>query len=187
MTTHSTLDNSEQGFTLIEIAVSVAILGVALVSLIGLHTRMIDTYINEQNRFQAALALQYVASMLETEADPPELGFASDALTAHLEELGFFDADSSEQRQMFSFEGWQFEQLVESIGLPVDREELSEDAIRKISLRTFWGPGEEQQFRLVYFVSREISIPSQLGQQGQPGQAGQPGQVGQPGGFTNRP
>ena len=155
---------AESGFTLVEIAVSVAILGVALVSLIGLQSSMMQTYVNEQNRFQAALSLQYVASLLETEPQPPEIGYKSEDFEKTLDELGFFDSDQATQKSLFRFEGWEFEQNVEGIGLPTDREELAEDAIRKISLRVVWGPTEDEQFTLVYFVASPLEIPGQLDQ-----------------------
>jgi prepilin-type N-terminal cleavage/methylation domain-containing protein len=154
---------SEAGFTLVEIAVAVAILGVALVSLIGLHTRMMNTYINEENRFQAALVLQYIASMIEVEAEAPEAGTFSVELESKLQEYGFFDTDSPEEKKQFRFEGWRFEQNVESLGLPFQREELSEDAIRRISLRLTWGPSEDEQFSLVYFVAPPLEVPAGLG------------------------
>ena len=156
--------SNESGFTLVEIAVSVAILGVALVSLIGLQSSMMRTYINEQNRFQAALSLQYVASLLETEPQPPEIGYKSEDFEKTLEKLGFFENDRADQKSLFRFEGWEFEQNVEGIGLPTDREELAEDAIRKISLRVVWGPTEDEQFTLVYFVASPLEIPGQLDQ-----------------------
>lgn len=148
------------GFTLVEIAVAVAILGVALVSLLGLHTRMMNTYINEKNRFQAALSLQYVSSILETQAEPPDIGFTSEKFETTLAELGFFDIDSTAERELFRFEGWEYERNVEGIGLPTDRKELAEDAIRKISMRVIWGPSEDEQYALVYFVANPINIPN---------------------------
>ncbi len=56
--------NLSAGFTLVEIAVAVAILGLALTTLIGLHTRMLDTYYNEKNRTKSAFLAQYVMTIL---------------------------------------------------------------------------------------------------------------------------
>lgn len=162
----SDYEGDSAGFTLVEIAVAVAILGVALVSLIGLQTRMMDTYVNEKNRFQAALALQYVASILETQAQPPEIGSKSEEFEKTLEELGFFDVDSSDEKKLFRFEGWQYDENVEGIGLPTDREELAEDAIRKISMRVSWGVSEDEQYILVYFVAKPLNIPNVPGASG---------------------
>lgn len=145
--------NAVAGFTLVEIAVAVAILGVALVSLIGLHTRMVNTYINETNRFQAALTLQYIASILETEPEPPAEGSTQELLVDRLSKLGYFDGDSSAQKSESRFEGWQFEQQVDSLSLPFQREELAEDAIRQISMRVVWGPSDDEEFTMVYFLS----------------------------------
>ena len=63
---------SERGFTLVEIAIAVAILGLAFSTLIGLHTKMIDTYSLERNRNIASLVGQYMLAIIEVAPQPPD-------------------------------------------------------------------------------------------------------------------
>lgn len=59
------------GFTLLEILVAVAILGVALVSLIGLHARNIRLLAESQQTTLAALLASRLAAETQGEAFPP--------------------------------------------------------------------------------------------------------------------
>jgi general secretion pathway protein I len=62
-----------QGFTLLEVLVAVAVLGLALVSLLGLHVRNIDLIARDQRVTEATLLAR--ALMTEVETGPfPDLG-----------------------------------------------------------------------------------------------------------------
>lgn len=62
-----------RGFTLLEVLVAVAVLGLALVSLLGLHVRNIDLIARDQRVTEATLLAR--ALMSEVEAGPfPDLG-----------------------------------------------------------------------------------------------------------------
>ncbi len=61
------------GFTLLEVLVAVAVLGLALVSLLGLHVRNIDLIARDQRVTEATLLARGL--MAEVDAGPfPELG-----------------------------------------------------------------------------------------------------------------
>ena len=145
-------NNKAAGFTLVEVAVAVAILGVGLVTLIGLHTRMLDTYFNERNRFQASLFAQYLMTQVEVLREAPEPGVETDGLISALEEAGYFDEDSFEKPDE-QLQTWQFRREVSPIGLPLATEELAEDALRRIDITIEWGPSEDEQYTLVHFMT----------------------------------
>ena len=150
------------GFTLIEIAVAVAILGLALTTLIGLQTRMLSTYYNEKNRTKAAFYAQYIMTILEVQADAPEPGSKDGDLEDLLDEIGFFDTDELHKDMKDDIEGWGYSRNVTSIDLPI-----IEDALRRVDLTVSWGEGEDQSFGLLYFVSN-IAGTQGLGTQGTP-------------------
>ena len=65
-----------RGFTLLEVLVAVAVLGLALVSLLGLHVRNIDLIARDQRVTEATLLAR--ALMTEVESGPfPDLGAES--------------------------------------------------------------------------------------------------------------
>jgi len=62
-----------RGFTLLEVLVAVAVLGIALVSLLGLHVRNIDLIARDERVTEATLLAR--ALMTEVETSPfPDLG-----------------------------------------------------------------------------------------------------------------
>ena len=66
-------DGARRGFTLLEVLVAVAVLGLALVSLLGLHVRNLALIERDQRITEATLLAR--ALMTEAEIEPfPELG-----------------------------------------------------------------------------------------------------------------
>ena len=86
-------DKSQKGFTLVEIAIAVAILGLAFSTLVGLHTKMIDTYNLERNRNIAALTGQYMLALLDVAPEPPEVGTDNGNLRNRLQDYGYFEGE----------------------------------------------------------------------------------------------
>jgi prepilin-type N-terminal cleavage/methylation domain-containing protein len=146
---------NERGFTLIEISVSVAILGAALGTLIVLHTRMLNAYVEEQNAVQGSFFAQYLMTVLEAKAELPEPGTKESSLEEALEEAGYFSGDPLDEKAEVP-KHWTCREEVTSIDLP-----LIEDALRRIDLSVSWGLGEEQSFNLVYFLSTQQGQRSQ--------------------------
>ena len=62
---------SQRGFTLLEILVAVAILGVALVSLLGLHARNLRLFSESQDVTIAGLLASRLAAETQAGAFPP--------------------------------------------------------------------------------------------------------------------
>lgn len=142
------------GFTLIEVAVAIAILGAGLATLVTLQTRLTDTFLRERNLFRATLAAQYLITFLEIENDPPEPGTSDGLLADALREKGYFDGDSlasPEER----FADWRYVQDVES----VDYAEFT-DILRRIRLTIIWGEGSAEQHSLVLFMNTNKTAPT---------------------------
>lgn len=137
---------SSSGFTLVEVAVAIAILGIALVSLVGLHTDNVGTYYNERNRIQAALIAKHVMSLIEADNVSPEIGTEEKSVSEVLKELGSeefgAEVDSKER-----YDNWEFVRTVKAVDLP-----LAEDAMRRIDITVSWGESSSEQFVLTYFM-----------------------------------
>lgn len=137
---------NNQGFTIVEIAVAVAILGVALTTLIGMQTRMLDTYLNEKSRTRAAFYGQYIMSIVEVDPEVPEPGTDSGTLRSKLEEIGYFD-DNKQGIKPEEVKGWNY--VLETTS---EAFQVIEDAYRRVDLTIEWGESEEETFKLVYYV-----------------------------------
>lgn len=140
--------NAEGGFTLVEVAIAVAILGVALTTLVGLHTRMLNTYYTERNRTKASFVAQYVMTVVEASADAPEVGSSDGELKDLLQDRGYYSGSELEESKEDKFEGWKYHYEVQSVDLP-----LIEDALRRIDLELQWGETEDDVYTLSYFMN----------------------------------
>ncbi len=135
------------GFTLIEVAISIAILGVGLATLIGLQTRMMDNFSRERDLFQATLAAQFLIGLIEIEPDPPEPGDSEGDLSETLRKEGYFDELGENQAHFESrFAGWKLENHVTS----VDYGEF-QDILRRVELVIRWGERDREKLSLVLF------------------------------------
>lgn len=142
--------NRPAGFTLIEVALAVAILGVGLVTIIGLQTNYAKLYARERMLMRAALYAQYLMSVLDADDDFPEESVGQKDLAPVLESAGYFDEDSAERKvDAQALDGWRYELQLTRIGVPP-----IEDALERIDMVISWGEGE--QFRLVYFLPGQI-------------------------------
>ncbi len=149
-------EQNDKGFTLVEIAIAVAILGVALVTLVGLQTRMLDTYFIEKNRVKASLYAQYLMAMVEVQPEPPEVGNESRDLKDALEDAGYFDKEGFERADQ-TIEGWRYTRQVVPLGLPVSGGDVMDDALRRVDIVIEWGPSDDEEFDLTYFINMPIS------------------------------
>ena len=147
------LNISAAGFTLTEVAIAVALFGLALSTLVTLQSRIIDNYYREQNLIQATLYAQYLMAKIEAAAEPPEATGTSGDLYEALREEGYFD-DAFLEDEEDSLDGWTYEQNVTEIGVPP-----FDDVMRRIDLSIRWGEGEKDQYTLVYFVRSSDQLP----------------------------
>jgi general secretion pathway protein I len=123
-------ERSRNGFTLLEVLVAVAVLGLALVSLLGLHVRNIDLIDRDQRITEATLLAR--ALMTEVETGPfPELGL----------EEGDFELDYPERYPDLRWER-------EVVPTPVPN-------VREVRVRVFRGEQESgDDVSLTYYVRR---------------------------------
>ncbi len=116
------------GFTLLEVMVAIAILGVALLALLGLHHQSLQSVIHAQDTTQAAMLAQ--ALMTEAEVERfPALGTIS----------GNFD-----QFLPGKFRDFRWQRNVVASGRFAD--------VRKVQVVVFFGPQQIRRFMLTEFV-----------------------------------
>ncbi|MBP9838973.1 MAG: prepilin-type N-terminal cleavage/methylation domain-containing protein, partial [Proteobacteria bacterium] len=96
---------NSRGFTLIEVAIAIAIFGIALSSLIALQTRLVDNFIRERKLLRATLAAQYLMTFIEIESDPPGPQDNTTDLISELKKRGYFD-DNIFDKLEEQYKGW---------------------------------------------------------------------------------
>ncbi len=103
----------DQGFTLLEVMIALAILGMTITVLLGLRNWNLDTRIFSQNVTTATLLVQKKLAETELAIDgPPEFGVTT----------GEFEDDAP---------GFFWRQIVSSTPLTID--------VREVKVRVFWG------------------------------------------------
>lgn len=147
------MKRSSGGFTLVEVAVAIAILGAGLATLITLQTRMTDNFLRERSLFRATLAAQYLIGYIEIEPAPPEVGANTGDLIEALQKDGYFDDMNDAQKVQEEMQGWLVEQRVTS----VDYQDFS-DILRRVELSVRWSDSPRDQVSLVLFM---ITPPKQ--------------------------
>lgn len=139
------------GFTLIEIAVAVSILGASLATVIALNTRLLDTVSREQNLLRASLYGQYILTFIEIAPAPPEVGVDEGELTDRLKRIGYFQGDALETLAD-RLQGWRYSETVTA----VDFGEFP-DIMRRIDLAISWDTGPRDQLTLVLYLKSPLT------------------------------
>jgi len=135
------------GFTLIEVAISIAILGVALATLVSLQSGYLRSATNDKSLVKAALIGQYMLAVVESDDNFPEPGKSERELLPIIEKLGYFEDYPEAVRARREFEGWRLRREITNIGIPP-----LESALRKINLEILWGDTQAEGYQLVYFI-----------------------------------
>jgi general secretion pathway protein I len=128
----SILSRRARAFTLIEVMVAIAILGIAMLGLLGLHHQSLQSVIRAQNATRASMLAQAVMTEAEIERFP-ELGQSS----------GNFESSFPGE-----FPDFRWERRVEASGMFPD--------VRKVDVLIQYGPGFTQSFSLVEFLHSPI-------------------------------
>jgi general secretion pathway protein I len=118
----------ERGFTLLEVMIAIAILGIALLGLLGLHHQSLQSVIRAQDITRSAMLAQAVMTEAELERFP-DIGATR----------GDFQASFPVQYRDF-----RWERVVESSGTFPD--------IREVKVVVFYGPAMNHTFMLTEFL-----------------------------------
>jgi general secretion pathway protein I len=121
-----------RAFTLIEVMVAIAILGIALMGLLSLQHQSIQSVIRAQQSTRASMLAQAVMTEAELEQFP-NLGYTS----------GNFNASFPGE-----FPDFQWERMVSDSGMFPD--------VRKVQVAVHYGPGLSQSFAVVEFMHSPI-------------------------------
>ncbi len=127
-----------RAFTLIEVMVAIAILGIALLGLLGLHHQSIQSVIRAQETTRASMLAQAVMTEAEIERFP-DIGFSRGDFAASFPGM---------------FGDFRWERAVEASGMFPD--------VRKVMVTIHYGPGLTQTFSVVEFL--HSPIPPDTGQ-----------------------
>lgn len=94
------------GFTIIEIAIAVTILGLGLSILIGLQSRILSSLLLEEETTKAALYAKYILNVKEAMNEKYEDGSYKENLYSELKKLGYFDGkkQGETRKQLDSWE-----------------------------------------------------------------------------------
>ena len=120
------------GFTLLEVMVAIAILGIALLGLLGLHHQSLQSVIRAQQSTRASMLAQAVMTEAELERYP-DLGRSS----------GDFESSFPGE-----FPDFRWEREVEASGMFPD--------VRKVKVVVLYGPKLMQSFALVEFLHSPV-------------------------------
>ena len=121
-----------RAFTLLEVMVAIAILGIALLGLLGLHHQSLQSVIRAQQATRASMLAQAVMTEAELERFP-DLGLTR----------GDFEASFPGE-----FPDFRWERAVEASGMFPD--------VRKVKVLIQYGPGFTQNFSLVEFLHSPV-------------------------------
>jgi general secretion pathway protein I len=136
-----------RGFTLLEVMIAMAVLGIALLALLSLHHQSLQTVIHGQDMTRAAMLAQAVMSQAELERFP-NLGITK----------GNFSTMFPGEYQSFR---WQ--RVVSASGMFPD--------VRKVMVTVLYGPNLSRSFALTEYLHSPVplgmaSAPSPNGQNG---------------------
>lgn len=142
----------EQGFTLVEVAAAVAILALALTTLVGMETRFARDYTRQHNMMRAALYCQYLMTVAEADGSAPKSGSSSGQLYDILRKSGYFSDDDENltESRRDALLDWQYQLTSAKVSVPP-----KENALNRIDLTVSWGPEDAESFNLVYFARGE--------------------------------
>ncbi|MFZ1888809.1 MAG: prepilin-type N-terminal cleavage/methylation domain-containing protein [Candidatus Binataceae bacterium] len=124
------------GFTLLEVMLAMAVLGIALLALLALHHQSLQSVIHGQDISRAAQLAQAIMSVAEMERFP-DVGMTK----------GNFETLFPKEYPNFSWE-----QIVTLSGFFPD--------VCKVQVIVFYGPNQSKSFELTEFLHNPIPIES---------------------------
>jgi general secretion pathway protein I len=123
---------SALGFTLLEVMIAMAVLGIALLALLALHRQSLQSVVRMEQMSRAAMLAQQVMTQAELERFPP-VGSTS----------GVIQREGAEEMQ-------RWERKVEPSPLFPD--------LRKVTVRVLYGPDLRRTFELVELIHNPFPL-----------------------------
>lgn len=140
------LRKTGRGFTLVEIAVAIAILGLALGTLLSLHTGYLSAALKDKHITRGALIAKQLMTLVEVAESAPEPGSVERDLFETLKDSGLVTEDEEGALKQ-ELAGWVYRRKVEPLDLPE-----AADILRRIDLTIQWGDSTQESYTLVYFM-----------------------------------
>ena len=141
--------HSQSGFTLVEVAIAIALLGMGLITLTGLATRLMNDTREEVNRIRASFFAQYIIELKladrfnnnnnQNKQAPPS---SSGSLYQKLSEVQYFDGIENNS-ELDYLKSWSYSFDIQQITLP-----FTTSNFEKYHLKITWGNDANQQFEL---------------------------------------
>ena len=126
--------NFARGFTLLEVMISMAILGVALAGLLSLQHQSLQSVIRSQDMTQAAMLAQTMITQAEIDRFP-DVGFSRGNFEAVFPGL---------------YRNFRWEQRVSPSGVFPD--------VRKVRVVIYYGPGMRRTYSLTEFLHSPLPV-----------------------------
>lgn len=140
--------NTENAFTLIEVAIAIAILGIGLMTISSLTTRLMNDTLEEINRTHSSFFGQYILETVLADRFNNESNNAnsqassSGSLYEKLQAMNYFEGINSQNLEYTR--SWTYDLKVENINLPLEVPATYE----KYSLTISWGTLSNQFFHI---------------------------------------
>jgi general secretion pathway protein I len=136
------------GFTLLEVMIAIAILGMGLFALLGLHHQSMQSVIQAQDETRAAMLAQVVMTQTELQRYPDD-GNSHGDFNAVFPKL---------------YPNYRWQRLVQETGIFPD--------VRKVNVTVFYGPAFSRRFSISEFLHNPVPPEEMEQQQGGPAQQG---------------
>lgn len=158
-----------KGFTLIEVALAIAILGIGLATITTLSTRLVDDTYYEIGRSNGTILALY---LLETQSASPtdqnkdnqnSTQNQSGALVSKLASLGYFAGLKQEDDFPFLNNSWTYQITHEPLSLP-----LTDTPLDIVTVSVRWGSNDFESVRLQTVVKGKDKDPQSGNQLGAP-------------------
>ena len=144
--TRSRAASADRGFTLIEVALAVIILGGSLIVLLGLQSSIIERTIRDTKKQRAMLLAREILSAIESNPTPPVPQSTDGSVRDVLDVL--LATPDTDRRQNPEDAEFVARMEVSIVGIP----NVAPDAMRKIVLTLSWGKSDLDQLTTVYFT-----------------------------------
>lgn len=140
---------TQSGFSLIEVIVALAIMAAAASLLIGMQGAAIARTLRDRDAQQAMLAARRIMSSIEAAGDDaPVENFDGETVPDALKRFG--GPDQTNESEALGYASLRVAMKVDEWPLPIPN--VTDDPMRKITLKVYWGPEIDDAFILTYLA-----------------------------------